>query len=314
MKKIAMISVVALAALLALGLGACKQAEKPAAGGTALAGTIQVKGSDTLLMLSQRWAEDFMLAHKGAVVQVSGGGSGAGITALIDGTTDICNASRPMKDEEKAKAAEKGVNPVEIKVALDGIAIVVNPANPVNELTMGQLKDIYMGKAREWKAVGGAGGAIMCYGRQNSSGTYAYFKEKVLGKAKGPDGKEVENEYRPDIQEMTGTSLLCDTVAKDKMGIAYVGVGYAHRRKDVKIVAIKKDDKAPAVKPENAAVVDGSYPLSRYLFNYINGKPAGVTRAFLLYCLSPEAQKVIEELEYIPLPEDVRAAEEAKIK
>jgi phosphate transport system substrate-binding protein len=313
-KKTTIILTLAAAGLLVLAFGACKQVEKPSASGTALTGNIQVKGSDTLLMLSQRWAEDFMTANKGAVIQVSGGGSGAGITALIDGTTNVCNASRPIKDEEKAKAAAKGVTPFEVKVALDGIAIVVNPANPVNELTMAQLKDIYMGKAKDWKAVGGTAGKIMCYGRQNSSGTYAYFQEKVLGKTKGPDGKEVENEYRPDIQEMTGTSLLCDTVAKDKMAIAYVGVGYANRRKDVKIVAVKKDDKAPAVKPDNDAVVDGSYPLSRYLFNYTNGKPTGVTRAFILYCLSAEAQKVVAELEYIPLPEDVRAAEEAKVK
>jgi len=309
-----LVLILAAAGLLGLGFGACKQAEKPSNGGTALTGTIQVKGSDTLLMLSQRWAEDFMAENKGAVVQVSGGGSGAGITALIDGTTDVCNSSRPMKDGEKTKAAEKNVTPVEIKVALDGIAIVVNPANPVNELTLAQLKEIYMGTAKDWNAVGGSAGKIMCYGRQNSSGTYAYFQEKVLGKSKGPDGKEVDNAYRPDIQEMTGTSLLCDTVAKDKMAIAYAGVGYANERKDVKIIALKKDDKAAAVKPDNAAVVDGSYPLSRYLFNYTNGKPTGVTRSFILYCLSPEAQKVINELEYIPLPEDIRAAEEAKVK
>ena len=307
--------VIMLAAALALAFGAtaCKNAEKPAAAGTALAGTIQVKGSDTLLMLSQRWAEDFMKVNPKAIVQVSGGGSGAGITALIDGTTDICNASRPMKDEERATAAGKNVHPLEFKVALDGIAVIVNPANPVNELTLAQLKDIYMGKTLDWKAVGGAG-KVMCYGRQSSSGTYAYFKEKVLGKSKGPDGKEAENAYRADIQELTGTSLLCDAVAKDKMGIAYVGVGYAQKRNDVKIIALKKDDTTPGVKPDMATVTDGSYPLARYLFNYTNGVPAGVTKAFIAYELSPAAQKMCEELEYVPLPEEVRAAELAKLK
>lgn len=310
------VTIIMLAAALALTLGAtaCKKAEKPTAAGTAVAGTIQVKGSDTLLMLSQRWAEDFMKANAKAIVQVSGGGSGAGITALIDGTTDICNASRPMKDEEKAKAGEKNVQPLEFKVALDGIAVIVNPANPVNELTLAQLKDIYMGKTLDWKAVGGAGGKVMCYGRQSSSGTYAYFKEKVLGKTKGPDSKEVENAYRADIQELTGTSLLCDAVAKDKMGIAYVGVGYAQKRNDVKIIALKKDDKTPGVTPDLTTVTDGSYPLARYLFNYTNGVPTGVTKAFIAYELSPAAQKVCEELEYVPLPEEVRAAELAKLK
>jgi phosphate transport system substrate-binding protein len=314
MKRFTVI-VLAAALALALGFAGCKKAEKPTAGtAAALEGNIQVKGSDTLLMLSQRWAEDYMKTNPKGIVQVSGGGSGAGITALIDGTTDICNASRPMKDEEKAKAEGKGVHPLEVKVAMDGIAIVVNPENPVNELTVGQLKDIYMGTAKDWNAVGGTPGKILCYGRQSSSGTYAYFKEKVLGKAKGPDGKEVENEYRSDIQELTGTSLLCDAVAKDKMGIAYVGVGYAQQRNDVKIVAVKKDEGAPAVKPDTATVTDGSYPLARYLFNYVNGKPAGVTKAFIEYALSPEGQKVCEDLEYIPLPDDVRTAELGKIQ
>jgi len=306
MRKSYYIVLTSLVAALALSFGACKKAEKEGTAETAgVSGTIQVKGSDTLLMLSQRWAEAFMAENPGAVVEVTGGGSGVGIKALIDGSTDVCNASRPMKDEEIKEAAGKGVNPLEIRVALDGIAIIVHKDNPVNELTMAQLGDIYVkdGKSKDWKRVGGKAGKIMCYGRQSSSGTYDYFKEHVLAK----------KDYRPDVQELTGTALLCDAVAKDKNGIAYVGVGYAMKRTDVKILALKKDDKAPAVKPEPAAVADNSYPLSRYLFNYTNGKPKGVARAFIAFALAPEGQKIVEEVEYIPLPAGVPDTELAKI-
>ncbi len=296
----------ALAAALAFGLVACKTAEKKGTAATALSGTIQVKGSDTLLMLSQRWAEEFMAKHPGAIVQVTGGGSGTGIKALIDGSTGVCNASRPMKDEEIKEATAKGVDPLEIRVALDGIAVVVHKDNPVNELTMAQLGDIYVkdGKNKDWKQVGGKAGKIMCYGRQSSSGTYDYFKEHVLAK----------KDYRADVQELTGTALLCDAVAKDPNGVAYVGVGYAMKRTDVKILGLKKDDKSSAVKPDLATVSDNSYPLSRYLFNYTNGKPKGVARAFISFALSPEGQKIVEEVEYVPLPAGAADAELAKIK
>ncbi len=293
-----------LAAALALSFGGCKKAEREGAAETAgVNGTIQVKGSDTLLMLSQRWAEAFMAENPAAVVQVTGGGSGVGIKALIDGSTDVCNASRPMKDEERAEASAKGVSPTEIKVAMDGISFVVNPANPLEEVTMAQLGDIYKGKVKDWGALGG-GGKIMCYGRQSTSGTYDFVKEHVLSK----------EDYRSDIQEMQGNALLCDAVAKDKNGIAYVGVGYAAKRSDLKILAVKKDDASPAVKPGLATVADGSYPISRFLFNYVNGKPTGVTGAFIAFALSAEGQKVAEEVEYIGLPADMRAQELAKIE
>ncbi|HUU57553.1 MAG TPA: PstS family phosphate ABC transporter substrate-binding protein [bacterium] len=291
-------------AALALSFGACKKAEEPGAGeGGGVSGPIQVKGSDTLLMLSQRWAEAFMEENPEAVVQVTGGGSGVGFTSLLEGTTDVANASRPIKDKEKEAAAAKGVSPTEIKVALDGISFVVNPANPLAEVTMAQLGDIYRGKTRDWGALGGSG-RIMCYGRQSTSGTYDFVKERVMNK----------DDYRADIQEMQGNALLCDAVARDKFGIAYVGVGYAVKRDDVKILAVKKDDASPAVKPTLDAVADGSYAISRYLFNYCDGRPEGVTKAFIDFALSDEGQKIVEEVEYVALPEDVRAEERAKLQ
>jgi phosphate transport system substrate-binding protein len=275
---------------LTLSFGACKKPEE-AATGAGVSGTMQVKGSDTLLMLSQRWAEAFMDKNPEAVVQVTGGGSGVGIKSLIEGTTDVANASRPIKDEERGQAKAKGVEVNEIAVAVDGVCFIVNPANPLTEATMAQLGDIYRGKIKDWSALGGSG-KILCYGRQSTSGTYDFVKEHVLGK----------DDYRTDIQELQGNALLCDSVANDTKGIAYVGYGYAAKRDDVKILAVKADDASGAVKPTHEAVASMEYPISRYLFCYINGKAEGVTRAFLAFALSDEGQKIVEEVEYVALP------------
>jgi phosphate transport system substrate-binding protein len=293
MRRLHYMVLASLVAALALTMSACKKAEKGAAETAgAVSGTIQVKGSDTLLMLSQRWAEAFMAENAEAVVQVTGGGSGVGIKSLIDGTTDIANASRPIKDEEREEAKAKGVEVNEIAVAVDGVCFIVNPANPLAEATMAQLGDVYRGKIKEWSALGGGSGRIMCYGRQSTSGTYDFVKEHVLGK----------DDYRADIQEMQGNSLLCDSVAKDKNGIAYVGYGYADKRDDIKILAVKKDDASPAVTPTLDTVGSMEYPISRYLFNYTNGKPEGLVKAFISFALSDEGQKVVEEVEYVRLP------------
>jgi phosphate transport system substrate-binding protein len=277
---------------LTLSFGACRKAEEGTAETAgAVSGTIQVKGSDTLLMLSQRWAETFMDENPEAVVQVTGGGSGVGIKSLIDGTTDIANASRPIKDEEREQARAKGVAINEIAVAVDGVCFIVNRANPLAEATMAQLGDIYRGKIKDWGAPGGAG-RIMCYGRQSTSGTYDFVKEHVLNK----------DDYRPDIQELQGNSLLCDAVARDKNGIAYVGYGYADKRDDIRILGVKKDEASPAVTPNVDTVGSMEYPISRYLFNYTNGKPEGLVKAFISFALSDEGQKVVEEVEYVKLP------------
>ncbi len=295
MKKIYLVAALSAAALTALS-GGCRKGEEP--------DTIQVKGSDTLLMLSQRWAEAFMEKNPEAVVQVTGGGSGVGIKALVEGTTDVANASRPIKDGEREEAQAKGVDVNEIAVAVDGVCFIVHPSNVLAELTVGRLGDIYRGRTKDWGALGGAAGRIMCYGRQSTSGTYDFVKERVLNK----------DDYRVDIQEMQGNSLLCDAVARDANGIAYVGYGYARKRDDVKILAVKKDDASAAVKPTVEAVGSMEYPLSRYLFNYVNGKPKGLTAAFVAFALSAEGQKIAEEVEYVALPEDVRLAELAKVQ
>ena len=206
--------------MLALGALGAKPAQ---------AGTVTVKGSDTMVVLGQRWAEEYMAKHKGTTIQVTGGGSGTGISALINGTTDVCEASRAMKDAEKKQVADKaGGPPVEITVAKDGLSVYVNDSNAVKELTMAQLKDIFTGKVTDWKEVGRPGRKIIPYSRENSSGTYVFFKEHVLQNA----------DYTPRAQAMPGTAAVVNAVARDKVGIGYGGGAYA---KGINVLKVKKD-------------------------------------------------------------------------
>ena len=179
--------------------------------------SINQKGSDTLLVLAQRWAEEYMKTHRNVQIAVSGGGSGTGIAALINGQIDIADASREMTQKELEQAKANGINPVEWKVALDGITAIVNPSNPTTQLTIEQLGLIYRGNVTNWKELGGPDLRIVTYGRQSNSGTYVYWKERVLG----------NKDYRADMQSLNGNSDIVDAVSKDKAGIGYVGIAYA---------------------------------------------------------------------------------------
>jgi phosphate transport system substrate-binding protein len=270
-----------IAGVLASGIGA---------GGTARAAEpITVKGSDTMVVLGQRWAEEYMAKHKGTTIQVTGGGSGTGISALINGTTDVCEASRSMKDVEKKSLADKaGGPPVELIVAKDGLSVYINEANGVSELTMAQLKDIYTGKVTSWKDVGGADAKIIPYSRENSSGTYVFFKEHVLTNA----------DYTPRAQAMPGTAAVVNAVARDKNAIGYGGAAYA---KGIKIVKIKKDPATPGVAPTDRTIHDGSYPLSRPLFFYLRPKFSAEIKAFTDWVLSKEGQEIVAKVGYFPV-------------
>jgi phosphate transport system substrate-binding protein len=251
--------------------------------------TITMKGSDTLLQVGQRWAEVYMNAHPDVTIQVTGGGSGTGIAALIDGTTDICQASRPMKQEEKDKLkSNKKVDAVETPVALDALAIYVNKDNPISELSLEQAGKIFMGEITDWKDVGGKPGKIVLYGRENSSGTYVYFKEHVLG----------NKDFPPAYQALPGTGAVVDAVAKDAGGIGYGGIGYA---KEIKTVNVKKDKDSPAIEPSMANVLNNSYPISRQLYWYTAGAPQGAVKALVDWVLSPDGQKVVSEKGFYPL-------------
>jgi phosphate transport system substrate-binding protein len=272
-------------AMAALALSAGAVTARPA-----LAGTVTVKGSDTMVVLGQRWAEEYMKKHASTTIQVTGGGSGTGISALINGTTDICEASRGMKEVEKKQLAEKdgGKPPVETVVARDGLSVYVNDSNPIKELTMAQLKAIFTGKVTNWKDVGGADAKIIPYSRENSSGTYVFFKEHVLENA----------DYTPRAQAMPGTAAVVNAVVKEKFGIGYGGAAYA---KGIKVLKIKKDDKSPAIEADEKTIKAGTYPLSRPLFFYTRTNPSAEIKAFIDWVLSPDGQGVVTKVGYFPI-------------
>jgi phosphate transport system substrate-binding protein len=260
------------------------------------AGTITVKGSDTLIILAQKWAEVYMGKHPEVKIQVTGGGSGIGFAALQTKQTDIADASRPIKPAEVATCIKAfGHKPTEYKVALDGLSVYVNEGNPINELSIEQLEKIFTAKVKNWKEVGGPDLAITVYSRENNSGTYEFFKEHVL---KGQD-------FAASAQTMPGTAAVVHAVAGDKKGIGYGGAAYSQGIKSLKI---KKSADAEAIEPSEANVLSGKYPLSRFLFNYLDPeKDTGEIAAYLKWIRSDEGQKIVKEENYYPLPEDQRS-------
>jgi phosphate transport system substrate-binding protein len=249
---------------------------------------ITVKGSDTLVILAQRWAEIYMNAHPETSIQVTGGGSGVGLAALINGTTDIANSSRPIKstEVEKLKARYNTLG-VEIPCAKDGITIYLNDVNKVQELTLKQLSDIYQAKVTNWKQVGGEDAPIKLYGRENSSGTYTFFKDEV-----------VKGDYAASCQTLPGTAAVVNAVKKDKYGIGYGGAAYAV---GVKHCKVKKDDKSAGIVPTAETIADNSYPITRYLYMYLRNRPTGDVKKYIDWILSAEGQKVVTEVGYFPV-------------
>ncbi len=249
---------------------------------------ITVKGSDTMVILSQKWAEAFMKKNPKTTIQVTGGGSGVGIAALINGSTDIANASRPMKPSEIDKLKEKyQTSGLEIACAKDGLSVFLNKENPVAELTLEQLSSIFSGKITNWKEVGGDDEKIQLYGRESSSGTFEFFKEHV-----------VKTDFSKSCQTLPGTAAIVNAVKKDKYSIGYGGAAYAEGVKDCKI---KVDAKSEGVLPTAETIKDKTYPISRYLYMYLKSQPTGEAKAFIDWILSQEGQKMIEEVGYYPL-------------
>ena len=249
---------------------------------------ITVKGSDTLVILAQKWAEVYMKSNPNANIQVTGGGSGVGISALINGATDIANASRPMKNTEKEKLkARYNTLGVEVKCAKDGITIYVNSASKIKELSIKQLGQIFRGEITNWKQVGGEDQAIKLYGRENSSGTYVFFQENV-----------VKGDYASSCQTLPGTAAVVNAVKKDTYGIGYGGAAYAE---GISICKVKKDDNSPAFAPTAETIKTGEYPITRYLYMYLRNKPAGETKKYIDWILSAEGQKLVVDMGYFPV-------------
>ena len=248
---------------------------------------VSVKGSDTMVILGSKWAEIYMQANAGKTIAVTGGGSGTGIAALINGTTDIAESSRPMDEKERAEIQKATGGPVEEHVvARDGVTVYVHTSNPVKTITMEQLADVYTGKVTNWRELGGPDRPITVYGRENSSGTYVFFKEHVLG------GKD----YAPATQTLPGTAAVVNAVTKDENGIGYGGIAYGE---GVRHVGVSKGGAAP-VEPSEATIKDGSYPLSRPLYWYLTNRSPVSARAFLEWVTSPEGQGHVKDVGYFP--------------
>jgi phosphate transport system substrate-binding protein len=278
---------------------------------------IQIKGSDTLVNLVQILAEEYMNKTPDALLAVLGGGSGTGISGLINQTCDIADHSREWKAKEIAQAWEKGVKPRFFVIAVDGVSIVVRDSNTVEKLTLAQLGAIYRGEIKNWKAVGGPDKKISLYGRQSNSGTYVFMQEFVLG----------NRNYSLDMKEMNGNAQIIEAIVGDASGkggdeggIGYVGVGYLYDengklRKGLKIVPIARDDKSQAYLPTDKAAVDsGRYPVSRPLFQATNGKPRPDVAAFIKFEISPEGQKIVEREGFFAISPKHLAENEKNLK
>ncbi len=254
---------------------------------TAAAGPLTVKGSDTMVVLTQRWAEEYRKAHPEAKVQVTGGGSGTGLSALINGTTDIALSSRPMKaaEREQLRARHQSTG-YQLAVAKDGVTFYVHETNPLSALTLEALKRIYVGEITNWKEVGGPDAPIVLYSRENSSGTYVFVKDELLG---GDD-------FSAAAQTLPGTAAVVNAVAKERNGIGYGGLGYA---KGVK--ALELGAGADTLAPTAENVKSGKYPLSRDLFFYLRSEPTGSAQGFIDFCLSVAGQRLVSQVGYYPV-------------
>jgi phosphate transport system substrate-binding protein len=256
---------------------------------------IQIKGSDTMINLAQAWAEKYMEKNPSEFVAVTGGGSGTGFSSLISGTCDIAMSSRNIKDKEVALAKQKGINPYEIKVALDGLAVLVNPKNPVSKLTIEQLAQIFTGKITNWKEVGGEDKKIVILSREVNSGTHVYFKEHVLRKG----DTNSQEEFAPTALLLSSSQAIADEVANNISAIGYYGMGYISPKQ--KPISVAKDEKSEFIYPNIENVVNGKYPISRPLFLYTNGQPQGLVKKFVDFCLSPEGQDTVLKTDFVPI-------------
>jgi phosphate transport system substrate-binding protein len=264
----------------------------------ALSGSFKVIGSNTVTPLSAVWAEDFMKANPQVSIAVSGPGSGVGIAALIDSTTDICQSSRLITAKEIDQAKAKGVNPYEIKVATDALSVIVNPSNPVSELTIAQLSAIYTNKITNWKEVGGSDATIVVMARDTNSGTHVFFKEHVVQMAGLPTADKTI-EYGNKVLLLPSTEEGVSQVASNLKTIFYAGLGYVNDT--VKTIAVKKTADNAAVKPSVATALNDTYPVSRPLLYYTNGAPTGVIKAYIDYTLSAAGQQEVLKAGFVPL-------------
>lgn len=256
---------------------------------------IQIKGSDTMVNLVQAWAEEFSKNNPEINIGITGGGSGTGFAALLNGTCDIAMSSRLAEDKELSLAREKKIKMVQFIVGLDGLAVIVNPKNPVFGLTMNEIRDIFIGAHTNWKDFGGLDKKIVILSRESNSGTHVFFKEHVLkrGNNKSPE------EFSPDALLMPSSQTIVNEIVQNPSAIGYVGMGYISP--ELKPISIAKDKKSKYVEPSIKNVIDNSYPISRPLYLYTNGEPVDNIKKFIEFALSDEGQKIVKKTDFVPI-------------
>jgi len=256
---------------------------------------VQIKGSDTMVNLAQAWAEQFMLNNPRIAVAITGGGSGTGIAALMSKATDIAQCSREMEEKELVMARLRGVNPKEIHVANDGIAIVVHPSNPINKLTLQQLSAIFTGQTNNWKQLGGSDLKIVALSRERNSGTHVFFVEKVvkLGNKKNP------NEFASSVLMMPSSQAIVEEIVSNPSAIGYIGLGYLTNKQKAVLIAL--DTNSAYVYPSVKTVLDKTYPIARSLLFYTNGQVSGEVEQFIDFVLSKEGQQLVLKMDFVPV-------------
>ena len=255
---------------------------------------IENKGSDTIVNLALAWAERYQAEHPDVRISVTGGGSGTGIASLINGTVDIANASRKIKEEEMAEAQANGIEPVEHIIARDAIAVIVNPENPVSQLTLQQIADIYSGKLNNWSEVGGEDRPIVRLSRETNSGTHVYFLETVLRMGNSDD----KTLFSMDTLLLPSSEGIIAEVRQNPNAIGYDGLGYVP--KDLKMIAIAEQEGGAYVLPSIPTVNDKTYPIARDLYMYTDGEPTGIVKEYLDWILDSDAQEIVVELGFVP--------------
>ena len=281
--------------ILLLGLTSCAPAQtNPNPGASAAAAYIQNKGSDTMVNLALAWAERYQNTHPSVRISVTGGGSGTGLAALINGTVDICNASRQITQDEIKQAKANGIDPVEFVVSRDAIAVVVNPTNPVKQLTLQQISDIYTDKIHNWSELGGENRPIVRLSRETNSGTHVYFLDTVIRLGQS-NNKEI---FSADTLLLPSSEGIIAEVRDNPNAIGYDGLGYI--TPDVKKLAVAKDPKKGYILPTIDTVTQGTYPIARQLFMYTKGKPTGAIKDYMTWIAGAEAQKIVLDLGFVP--------------
>jgi phosphate transport system substrate-binding protein len=279
--------------LTVLLMAACSQGEDQSVNSST--STITNTGSDTIVNLALAWAEQYQKEHPNVLISVTGGGSGTGINSLLSGTTDIANASREMKDEEIDTATKNGFTPQEFVIARDAIGVIVNPGNPVKELTLEQISKIYKCEINNWSELGGEDRPIVRLSRESNSGTHVYFLETVIRLG----SKEDKSIFCPKTLLLPSSEGIIAEVRDNPNAIGYDGLGYI--TSDVKVVGIAEKISMPFVIPSEITANDGTYPISRNLFMYTRGEPKGVIADYINWIVSPEGQSIVTDLGFIPI-------------